>query len=112
MEECHEKTESQILVVPSRMESMPIVIAEVFYLGVPVVAFDVGEVSELVRDGVNGRLARPGNEEELLAHINELLDDRQQAQKMGQNGHDSVMESMTQRTQIPKYERFYKNLLS
>lgn len=103
--------ESQILVIPSRMESIPQVIKEAFYLGVPVVAFDVGGISELVKDGINGRLVRPEDEEELIMRVNGLLENRRQLQKLGQNGHDLVMQNLTWEALLPKYEDFYKNLL-
>ena len=41
--------ESEILIVPSRIESIPQVIKEAFFLQVPVIATDVGGNSELVK---------------------------------------------------------------
>ena len=103
--------ESQILIIPSRMESIPQVIKEAFYLKVPVVAFDVGGISELVKDGINGKLISPENEEELLEQINDLLSNKAQIQKFGQNGYDFVIKNLTWESLLPKYENFYKNLL-
>ena len=104
-------SESSILVVPSRMESIPQVIKEAFYLKVPVIAFDVGGISELVQDGINGKLISPENEEELLEQINILLNDKQVIQKMGENGYDFVVKNLTWESLLPKYEDFYQNLL-
>ena len=103
--------ESQILIIPSRMESIPQVIKESFYLKVPVIAFDVGGISELIKDGINGKLVNPENEEGLLEQINSLLDDKQQIEKMGQNGYDFVIKNLTWESLLPKYENFYKDLL-
>ena len=103
--------ESQILIIPSRMESIPQVIKEAFYLKVPVIAFDVGGISELVKDGINGKLVNPENEEELLEEINNTLENKQQIQKMGQNGYDFIIKNLTWESLLPKYENFYKNLL-
>ncbi len=47
---------SDILVVPSRKESLPNTLLEGFDLGLPAVCTDVGGISELLRDGVNGYL--------------------------------------------------------
>ena len=104
-------SESQIIIIPSRMESIPQVIKEAFYLKVPVVAFDVGGISELVKDGINGKLISPENEEELLEQINDLLSNKDQIQKFGQNGHDFVIKNLTWESLLSKYENFYKNLL-
>ena len=103
--------ESQILIIPSRMESIPQVIKEAFYLKVPVIAFDVGGISELVQDGINGKLISPENEEELLEQINILLNDKQVIQKMGENGYDFVVKNLTWESLLPKYEDFYQKLL-
>jgi glycosyltransferase involved in cell wall biosynthesis len=49
---------AEVLVFPTRyrFEAQPLTIIEAFSVGVPVVASDVGGISELVDDGVNGRL--------------------------------------------------------
>ena len=103
--------ESQILIIPSRMESIPQVIKEAFYLKVPVIAFDVGGISELVKDGINGKLINPEDEKGLLEQINILLNDKELIQKLGENGHDFVVKNLTWESLLPKYEEFYENLL-
>ena len=51
-----------VLVVPSVWyENTPFVVLEAFSAGRPVVASDLGGLSELVQDGVNGRLFRAGD---------------------------------------------------
>jgi glycosyltransferase involved in cell wall biosynthesis len=51
-----------VLVVPSVWyENTPFVVLEAFAAGRPVVASDVGGLSELVKDGVNGRTFRAGD---------------------------------------------------
>jgi len=41
---------SQVVVVPSRMESLPTTVKEAFFLNVPVVATNVGGIPELIKD--------------------------------------------------------------
>lgn len=48
--------DSHILVLPTRADCVPMVIAEAFAYGLPTAATDVGGVSSVVEDGVNGRL--------------------------------------------------------
>lgn len=48
--------ESHLLVLPTRADCVPMVIAEAYAYGVPAAATDVGGVSSVVEDGVTGRL--------------------------------------------------------
>jgi len=53
--------ESRLLVIPSRMESIPQVIKEAFFLQIPIVATNVGGIPELIENNVNGLLVPPEN---------------------------------------------------
>ena len=66
---------SDILVLPSFMEGLPIVLMEAMALGVPVVASRVAGIPELVEDESGGLLFAPSNWEELGACIERLLAD-------------------------------------
>lgn len=48
-----------LLVLPSQHEGMPRVMLEAFSAGVPVVAFNVGGIGEVIDDEVTGFLAKP-----------------------------------------------------
>jgi len=64
---------SDAVVVPSLCyENSPTVIYEAFKTGVPVVAANIGGVGELVRDGENGYLFRPGDADGLRAALRKL----------------------------------------
>ena len=68
--------ESAILVIPSRMESIPQVIKEAFYLKKPVIATDVGGIPEMIQNNVTGILIPPENPQKMLEAINTLLEDK------------------------------------
>ena len=57
--------ETDVLVLPSRDETMPIAILEAMGLGKAVVSTDVGGVREWLRDGMNGLLIEKENAEAL-----------------------------------------------
>ena len=102
---------SSIVVVPSRMESLPTVVKEAFYLKVPVIATTVGGIPELVIDGNTGILVPPENPEKLLEQINNLLQDKEHAKKLTDAAYDFVVNNMTWNTILPKYVKFYESLL-
>jgi len=103
--------ESTILVVPSRMESIPQVIKEAFFLKIPVIATKVGGIPEIITDQINGILVSPDNPEQLLEKINMLLKNKELSDDLSAKGHDFVMKNFTWKTLLPKYIEFYKNLL-
>ena len=102
---------SSILVVPSRMESIPQVIKEAFFLRVPVIATSVGGVPELINDGENGVLVPSEDPEKLLSAINNLLGNKELANKLVESGYDFVIKNLTWESLLPKYLQFYEKLL-
>ena len=102
---------STLLVVPSRMESLPTVIKEAFYLKIPVIATSVGGIPELVNDNKTGLLVESENPQMLLEKINELLIDPILQEKLSLNGHNFVLENFTWKKILPIYVKFYENLL-
>lgn len=65
--------EVDVLIVPSRWhENTPLSAMEAFYFGVPVIAADLGGMSELIVDGENGELFRPGDAADLRRRLERL----------------------------------------
>ena len=102
---------STILVVPSRIESLPTVIKEAFYLKIPVVAFSVGGIPELIKDKETGLLVEPGNSKILLQTINHLLLDKPLQLKLSTNAFNDVKKKFTWNIVLAKYIQFYEKIL-
>ena len=66
---------SSILIVPSRMESIPQVIKEAFFLKIPVIATKVGGIPELIEHDKNGLLIDVNQPTQLLDTINQYFID-------------------------------------
>ena len=66
-----------VLVVPSTWyENAPGVIFEAFAAGMPVIATDLGGMSEFVKPGENGLLFALGDAQDLAGQLRTLIDDR------------------------------------
>ena len=104
--------ESSILVIPSRMESIPQVIKEAFYLKIPIIATNVGGIPELIIHEKTGLLVPPNNPKKLKETILDLLENNELAGKISNNGFDFVMSNLTWEVLLPKYIKFYKNLIN
>jgi glycosyltransferase involved in cell wall biosynthesis len=66
---------ADLLVLPSFMEGLPIVLMEAMAIGVPVIGSRVAGVPELIEDGVEGLLFRPGDWADLRRAIARLRDE-------------------------------------
>ena len=77
---------SDVFVLASRSEALPISILEAMAAGVPVVASAVGGVAELVVDGVTGFIVPPGDPDALSDALARLLADSRLRRQMGAAG--------------------------
>jgi len=103
---------SSIVVVPSRMESLPTTVKEAFFLKVPVIGTNVGGIPELITNNETGILVPPENSDKLAQAVNELLFDKKKAEKLAINGNIFVKNNMTWDIILPKYIQFYEDLLN
>jgi glycosyltransferase involved in cell wall biosynthesis len=103
---------SSILVVPSRMESIPQVIKEAFYLKIPIIATNVGGIPELITDNETGILIPPNDPKILENSINKLLVDDETSKRLADAGYEFVMNNLTWEILLPKYVKFYEDLLN
>ena len=77
---------ADVAVVPSRVEPFGNVAVEALLAGVPTVVSDVQGLTEIVRDGVTGRVVPPGDAATLAAAVTDLLADPEAAAALAARG--------------------------
>ena len=82
-----------LVVQSSLTEGLPNVILEAAYLGVPIVATDVGGTREVIEHGVSGWLVPPGDPDILADGVRRCLHDPQEFVEMAARGRSRI-ESM------------------
>jgi len=100
---------SQMLVVPSRTESIPQVIKEAFYLKVPVIATNVGGNPELVVHQETGILVPPEDPEKLTIAINNLLDNEEARRNFANNAFEFINKNFSWDVLLKKYTSLYES---
>ena len=100
-----------LFVLPSLFEGLPLALLEAMAAGKPVVATRVAGSSEVIEDGVNGRLVPPADADALAEAMIALLDDRELAQTLARRGRETVRQQYTIGPVAEAYERLYEELL-
>ncbi len=77
---------SDIFVLSSKFESLPLSIIEAMRARLPVIASDVGGVSELVTDGVTGFLVPRSDTDSLAKRLQQLIISPEERCRMGHLG--------------------------
>lgn len=96
---------SDIFVLPSKYEGLPLTILEAMAAGLPIIATSVGGVPDIVKD--NGVLVDPGNHERLVSTMIELANNKKLRLKMGELSIKEVQKYDISKVTI-KYEELYK----
>lgn len=100
-----------VLVLPSHYEAFPMTIIEAMACGTAVVATRVGDVPDIIEDGVSGRLVEPADVNALSAAIDDVLanDDRRSA--MGAAGARKARACFSAEIMARRYGAVYESVL-
>lgn len=100
---------ADIFVLTSNYEGLPMVIIEAMAYGKPVVASDVGGISEIVRNGVNGYVLN--NQAELFVEkIREILLDKDKTEKFSANSLKIFEEELSVDKMVRGYLQLYQTI--
>ena len=82
---------------------------ESFRYGRAVVAFDVGGVSEWLRDGVNGRLVQPGNQIKFAEAVEDLLSNIPKLNHIGQSSQKMIYDRFGPEVTFKRYCKIFQS---
>ena len=102
---------ADILVNPSRAECMPNSVLEAMWAGVTVCATDVGGVSEMIRDGVDGLLCPPRDPRALADKIAKLAGDANLRKQMADRAYDRVTSEFSFERRMERVLDLYRHVL-
>lgn len=96
-----------ILLYPSLEDNLPNVVMESLACGLPVVAFNIGGISDLVKHKKNGYLAKEKDVKELLQGVNWIIDNKIDKEKI----RESVFCDYNNDVIVEKHINLYKGLI-
>lgn len=98
---------TDVFVLPSFAEGVPVSLMEAMAAGVPVVSTQIAGVGELVEDGVNGFLVPPGDGASLGDRIAQLLGDAELRSRFGQAGRAKVEREFNLAIEVTKLQAIF-----
>jgi glycosyltransferase involved in cell wall biosynthesis len=87
--------ESDVFILPSIWEGLPVSLLEAMAAGLPVIVTDVGGISGICLNGENALVVNPGNPEELASAMKKMIDDGDLRMKLGEKGRKTVEEKFS-----------------
>jgi glycosyltransferase involved in cell wall biosynthesis len=103
--------QASLFVLPSRSEGLPLALLEAMAVGVPVVATDVGGVSEVIRNDTEGVLVPPEDPAALARAVSTTLSDPDRRRSLSQNGRERARSFALSRT-LGSYEAVFVDLVA
>ncbi len=103
---------TDLVLMPSEMESFGLVALEAMACEVPTIATLVGGVPEVITNGETGLLFDVGDIDAMAAGAISLLTDPERRAAMGRAGRRDAQQRFCSTRIIPQYEKYYEDVLA
>lgn len=101
---------SDVLVLPSYNEGLPVAILEALSYALPVISTNVGSIAEAVKDGQNGYLVMPGDVHHLAESMKHLIIHRDIWFTYSHEARKCALERFSEDAFFSKIKNVYKDL--
>ena len=85
-------------------------LGEAMMAGKAVIGSDIGGISTIIKDGENGLLFEPNNEQEYVAAIRKLLDNKELKTRLEENARVYSRETYSSKAMYTKFKQLYETL--
>ncbi|WP_273432178.1 glycosyltransferase family 4 protein [Chitinibacter tainanensis] len=103
--------ECSALVLPSYNEGLPMVIIEALGSEIALITTPVGGIPDVIKDGQNGLLVKPGDIDALSEALYRVLTDSKLSAKLAQEGCALYSNFFTSGVVFPKIRKIYSDLI-
>lgn len=102
---------SKVVLITSRFEGVPTILLESLACETPVIASNVGGITEVLRNDENGLLIKDFNAKSAISQIIDVLHDQDKLSTFGRNGRNLVLKNFSWDVITDKIEMVYKNFI-
>jgi teichuronic acid biosynthesis glycosyltransferase TuaC len=103
---------SVLFVLPSRYEGLGCVYLEAMSTEKPVIACHGQGIDEIIRHGSNGWLIEPGNLQELIEALSELIQNKQLRRQLGGAARQTILQRFTSSHQASQLAAVYRECVA
>jgi glycosyltransferase involved in cell wall biosynthesis len=103
--------EASLFALPSYHEALPMAILEAMAAGLPIVTTAVGGIPEVVKDGYNGFLVKPGDVETLAEKLAILANDQHLREAMGRRSREIAEQELDVAPYMKRLVALYESLV-
>jgi glycogen(starch) synthase len=96
----------------THVEGLPLVLPEALACGKPIAASRIGGVPDVVREGITGRLFRPGDQKSITGTLRELVSDTGRLRAMGKAARDDAVARFSARRMALETAGIYEEVSS
>jgi glycosyltransferase involved in cell wall biosynthesis len=97
--------------LPKDLWFSPLKLYEYMASGKAIVASRAGQIAEVIENGTNGLLTQPGDVDELVRAIDEILDDQELRERLGRNAREKATAQHSWDRYIQRLTSIYEDVL-
>jgi glycosyltransferase involved in cell wall biosynthesis len=101
-----------VIALPSGNEGTPVTVIEALAASKPVVAYAVGGVPDVVRDGIDGFLVEPGDTSAMAERLAQIAADSELGRRLGAAGRERVLERYGVGRLLDDVDRLYRETIA
>ena len=102
--------DSDVFVMPSFYEGLPMALLECMSFGVVPVVTDVGSIGEYVKDGENGKIVMIKDTETIVNAISSIDEDRKLLAKLSGNARNTIFTRLDPKEYVKSLNMIYQNV--
>ena len=104
--------ETDLLIIPSRIEGIPIILMEALSLGVPVIASQIGGIPDIITNEINGFVCNPNNIDDFVERIKQIYSDQYLYQKLKLNARNYAVGNLDFSRMNREYLKIFLDLVN
>jgi glycosyltransferase involved in cell wall biosynthesis len=103
--------ESDIFLLPSHYEGLPMALLEAMASGCVPIVSDVGSIGKVIEDGKNGFLIKPRGVSQIIERLKYLLSSKADWESLRQNSKKTIKKNFDLKDYINKLEHIYREIV-